>query len=304
MSTKKELCLGGQGGRPDWYVAVQQRVDNALSTHLKKLEAGFDSHSRLGDAVHYSVALPGKRVRPVLVLESCRLCGGDDETALAAGIALECVHVFSLIHDDLPAMDDDELRRGQPCNHKVFGEALAILAGDWLAAYPFALLAREYPPELAARLTATLANGMLGMVEGQSADVVSTELATDPELVKYIHLHKTARLLEVACRMGGLCAGAHDEVLEAVTSYGRHLGLAFQIADDLLDVTGNTATLGKQVGKDANAAKQTYPAAFGVEQSRTRAWQEITTALDALKPFGESAQRLRQLAQYVVIRDR
>jgi geranylgeranyl diphosphate synthase type II len=287
-----------------WYDDLRAQVEAAIAAHAKKLESTLTSHSRLGPAVQYSLALPGKRFRPVLVLESCRVCGGDPGTAMPAAIALECVHTFSLIHDDLPAMDDDDLRRGQPSNHKVFGEAQAVLAGDYLAVHAFATLASEYPAEIASNLVQTLAWGTLGMIAGQGADVDGEQRATDPALVEFIHLHKTSRLIETACRLGALCAIATPDQLDGLACFGRHLGLAFQITDDLLDVTGNTETVGKQVGKDAAAAKQTYPAAFGVAQSRTRARQEIDVALAALVPFGAAADRLRDLATYVVTRDR
>ena len=288
----------------DWYPAVLARVNAAISTHLKALESTMGTHSSLREAVVYSLGLGGKRFRPVLVLECGRLAGGDEEAALPAAIAVECIHTFSLIHDDLPAMDDDELRRGQPCNHKVFGEALAILAGDWLAAHAYALLVASYPAPQAAALVRALTDGALGMVEGQGADIAGERCATDVRLVDFIHLHKTARLIEASCRIGGLCAGADEPTLMALGHFGRHLGLAFQIADDLLDATGSPATVGKRVGKDAAAAKQTYPAAFGVERSRVRARQEIEAALEALRPLGAAAQRLRDLAHYVVNRDR
>lgn len=287
----------------EWYPGVLARVNAAISAHLKKLETSLGTHSRLGESVRYSVALPGKRFRPVLAVECCRCCGGTEDAALPAGIAVECVHAFSLIHDDLPAMDDDDLRRGQPSNHKVFGEAMAILAGDWLATHAYALLLEAYPAELGSALGQALAAGALGMVEGQGADVEGEQRPTDAALVEFIHLHKTARLIEATCRMGALCAGADAAALEALSGYGRHLGLAFQITDDLLDVTGSTEAVGKQVGKDAAAAKQTYPAAHGTDASRRRAQEEVAAALAALEMFGERADRLRELARYVIARD-
>ena len=287
-----------------WYDGLRQQVDAAISAHLKTLESATRTHSPLAEAVQYSMTLGGKRFRPVLVLESCQVCGGRVETAMPAAIAVECIHTFSLIHDDLPAMDDDELRRGQPCNHKVFGEGPAILAGDWLAIHPFALLTSAYPAELAAALVQTLTGASLAMIDGQGADVAGERCDTDAELVEYIHQHKTAALIEAPCRLGALCAGATEDLLTALGRFGRYLGLAFQITDDLLDVTGSTEALGKQVGKDAAAAKQTYPAAYGVEQSRARARQAVDAALAALKPLGRSAEHLRALASYVMTRDR
>jgi geranylgeranyl diphosphate synthase type II len=268
------------------------------------VETSIGTHSRLAEAVRYSMALPGKRFRPVLVVECGRVCGGREEAALAAAVAVECVHTFSLIHDDLPAMDDDELRRGKPCSHKVFGEALAILVGDWLATHPFSLLVSAYSAETAAALARTLADGALDMVAGQAADVEGESQTTQPALVEFIHLHKTARLIEASCRMGAICADAPAETLIALGRFGRHLGMAFQITDDLLDATGTTENVGKRVGKDAAAAKQTYPAAFGVERSRTRAREEVEAALAALESFGAAGEHLRSLARYVIARDR
>ena len=223
---------------------------------------------------------------------------------MPAAIAVECIHTFSLIHDDLPALDNDELRRGQPCNHKIFGDGQALLAGDWLAAYALVLPIMEYHSELAMVLSRTLAQAELDMIAGQAADVDGENRAADMELVEYIHRHKTARLIEAACRMGGLCAKASEEQLAALERFGRHLGLAFQITDDLLDVTGSSNAMGKHVGKDATVAKQTYPAASGIEQSRVRARQETAAALKALEPLGPHAEHLGALAEYVVVRER
>ncbi len=288
----------------DWLERARAAVDEAIAAHLKELEIAMGPHSRLPAAVQYSVRLGGKRLRPILVLETCRVCGGRAELALPAALALECVHTFSLIHDDLPAMDNDDLRRGQPTNHKVFGEALAILAGDWLVAHAFSLLAADRCDRgLVPGALQALAEGTKLMIEGQGADVENEDRPTDGELVHYIHEHKTAALIETCCRLGALCAGASGDAVTALARYGRHLGLAFQIMDDLLDVTGSPEKLGKGVRKDAAAAKQTYPAAFGLEDSRAQAWREVESALHVLDCFGSRADRLRDLARYVVTRD-
>ncbi len=285
----------------DWFAATRGRVDAAIAAEVRRLESVSDPHSRLAASVCYSLSRSGKRLRPVLVLESCRVCGAAEEAAWPAAVAVECIHTFSLIHDDLPAMDDDDLRRGQPTNHKVFGEAQAILAGDWLAAYPFALLTSRYPPAVSAKLVAALAAGTLGMIEGQAADVDNEERPPEAGLVDFIHERKTARLIEAACRMGAICAGSEAAGLG---TYGIHLGLAFQITDDLLDVTSSTETLGKQAHKDAAAAKQTYPAVHGIDASRARARRQVELAIAALEEFGPGAERLRDLARYVLLRDR
>ncbi len=288
-----------------WFDQQRRHVDAEISKHLNVLKAKIQPHSQLLEAVEYSLTGGGKRLRPVLVLETCRVCGGAEASAWPSALAIECIHTFSLIHDDLPAMDNDDLRRGKPTCHNVFGEAVAVLAGDWLIAHAFELLASEkVDPRIAPELVRTLARGSLDMIVGQSADIAGEQLPTDPELVKFIHRHKTARLLEASCKLGALAARASTDKLKGLAEYGNRLGLAFQISDDLLDRTGTTENLGKRVGKDADESKQTYPAAFGIEESRRRAREEIEAAVAALEPFGPKADRLRGLAWYVITRDR
>jgi len=289
---------------PDWLARGRAEIEEALAAHLRELEIVMGPHSRLPAAVQYSVKVGGKRVRPILVLETCRVCGGRTETGLPAALAIELVHTFSLIHDDLPAMDDDDLRRGQPTNHKVFGEGMAVLAGDWLVTHAFSLLASDRCDRgIVPALVQALADGTKWMIEGQGADIEGESRPTDPELVQYIDEHKTAALIETSCRLGALCAAAPAESVAALARYGRHLGLAFQIVDDILDATSTAEKMGKRVGKDAGAAKQTYPAAFGLEASKARAWQEVEAALRVLDSFGSRADRLRDLARFVVSRD-
>lgn len=288
-----------------WLEHSRLEIEAQLSTHLKDVETAMGPHSRLSAAVLYSVQVGGKRLRPILVLEACRACGGPAEAAVPAALAMEFVHTFSLIHDDLPAMDDDDTRRGQPTNHKVFGEGLAVLAGDWLVTHAFSLLVTDrYYRERVPALVHALADGTEQMIEGQGADIESEGRPTDGELVQYIHAHKTAALIETCCRLGALCAGASGDAVAALARYGRHLGLAFQITDDLLDATSSLEQTGKRVGKDAAAAKQTYVAAFGVDESRAQARREVETALRVLDSFGGRADRLRDLARYVVRREK
>ena len=288
-----------------WLERGRAVVDAELSSHLKALEAEIGSHSRLSDAVQYSVNVGGKRLRPLLVLEACRVCGGRSEAALPAALAIELIHTFSLIHDDLPAMDNDDTRRGQPTNHKVFGEGMAVLAGDWLVTHAFSLLTSDrFSPGLVPALLRALTDGTERMIAGQGADIAGEGKPPDAVLVRYIHEHKTAALIETCCRLGALCAGASGDAVAALAKYGRHLGLAFQITDDLLDATSSLERMGKAVNKDAVASKQTYPAAFGLDESRTQARCEVDAALTALEPFGSRADRLRDLARYVVRRDR
>jgi geranylgeranyl diphosphate synthase, type II len=287
----------------EWLAAERAACDAWIADHLREVTAGAHPSSRVLEAVAYSLGQPGKRLRPILVRAACAASGGALAAARPAALAVECIHTFSLIHDDLPAMDDDDLRRGQPTSHKVFGEALAILAGDWLVTHAFALLAQsETSPEINRALVETLSHGSLGMVEGQAADIAGEGQPADRERVEFIHAHKTAMLLEAACRMGALSAAADETVITAVQRYGRHLGLAFQIVDDLLDVTRSTAELGKRAGKDADVAKQTYPAVFGVDESWRRARQEIDAAVASLPVLGPAGGRLRELAEFVFTR--
>ncbi|MBI5863005.1 MAG: polyprenyl synthetase family protein [Planctomycetes bacterium] len=288
-----------------WLEARRAAVDAAIAEHAKSLKTDAWANTRLPAAVQYSLCQPGKRLRPILVLETCQACGGTDDAAWPAAIAVECIHAFSLIHDDLPAMDDDDLRRGMPTNHKVFGEAIAILAGDWLSAHAFSLLARlGLSAERNRAAIGSLAAATCGMIVGQAADIEGEGQPTDADRVRLIHAHKTAALIEGSCVLGALAAQASDEILASVRRYGRHLGLAFQIADDLLDATATTQELGKRAGKDAAASKQTYPAAFGLEESKRQAQKEIDHAMAALAPIGGRASHLRELAQFVISREK
>lgn len=259
----------------------------------------------LAEAVHYSVQGGGKRVRAFIVTRGCELAGGSAGMAAPAAVALECVHAFSLVHDDLPAMDNDDLRRGRPTCHKAFGEAIAILAGDALLALAFEILAtRILDPAKVATAVAELANGTgwAGMIGGQTDDILGEQKAPDLALTQKIHRYKTARLFMTAGRLGAICAGADPRRTQALADYGHHLGRAFQIADDLLDVTGTTENLGKAVAKDAGAGKQTYPAAIGIPASRQAAQEAVLAAMQALEVFGPPADDLRALARFVIER--
>ncbi len=259
----------------------------------------------LGQAVRYAAQGGGKRVRPFVVTRVCELCGGSAEMAAPAAVAIECVHAFSLVHDDLPAMDDDDLRRGRPTCHKVFGEAVAILAGDTLLALAFEIVGTRIGDAGVARAAvAELARGCgwAGMIGGQTTDILSEQKPAELSLVAEIHRYKTARLFESAARLGAICARADEAKQAAAAGFGHHLGRAFQIADDLLDVTGNAQQLGKAVAKDAGAGKQTYPAAVGIDASRRAADEAARRAVEALAVFGPAADDLRQLARFVVER--
>ena len=262
----------------------------------------------LRSAMRYSLLLPGKRLRPVLLLAAYHLVSDDWERALPFACAMEMIHTYSLIHDDLPAMDDDALRRGKPTNHRVFGEAVAILAGDGLLnlAYETMLsspIAAERP-ERALRAACEIARraGVCGMIAGQTADVTLEGHTPTAESVRYIHLHKTADLLTAPVVAGLTLAGATEAQLEAGRVYGQGVGLAFQIVDDLLDLEGDVQLMGKETGMDAQRGKQTWPAAFGVEKSRQDADAAVAQAVQALSPFGERGAYLCELARKTLVR--
>jgi geranylgeranyl diphosphate synthase, type II len=257
-------------------------------------------------AMRYSVFAGGKRLRPILCLEAGRLFGGDEKSLLEVGCALELIHTYSLVHDDLPALDNDDLRRGKPTLHRKFGEATAILAGDALLTLAFEVLSA---PGLAAdrqlRLIYELSHAIgtrAGMVAGQVVDLEATGLETDVATLEYIHSAKTGAFIRAAVRSGALCAQAGEADLGSVTVYGEKIGLAFQIADDLLDVLGSEEALGKAVRKDGRQQKATYPALHGVERSQRIAADLILEACAALEPFGNGARRLREVAHYLVAR--
>lgn len=289
---------------------LRREIDAALE---QAIDFPADVPARLTEAVRYSLLGSGKRLRPILVLLAAESCGCSREQALPAACSVEMVHAYSLVHDDLPAMDDDDLRRGRPTCHKVFGEALAILAGDALLTRAFGLLATEVrPPDVAAACCAALAEaaGAAGMVGGQVDDLEQERLPHDSDTrqqlsrLNSIHRRKTAAMLRVSLKVGGLVAGANPEQLQALHDFGRPLGLAFQIVDDLLDVGGEEAVTGKRVGKDHGRGKLTFPGLLGVDASRARAAELVETAQQALQPLGSRAAGLESLARYVLERDR
>jgi len=282
-----------------WSAAVDRDLDRRLGDRL-------NCPPRLREAMRYSVFAGGKRLRPLLVLLANEACLGAADAAMPAASAVEMVHTYSLIHDDLPAMDDDDLRRGVPTCHKEFDEATAILAGDALLTLAFEAVAEMQPSPVAARCVKELARaaGAAGMVGGQVDDLHADAGPGTLEWLESLHERKTGALLRASLRMGGIAAGANVEQLDALTEYGRQVGLAFQIVDDLLDVEGDAAAVGKGVKKDEAAGKLTYPGLLGVEESRRRAWDLIDAARAALAPFGPAGVQLARLAQYIVERDR
>jgi geranylgeranyl diphosphate synthase type II len=280
------------------------KVEEALDASL-----GPERPESLREAMRYSLLAGGKRLRPILCLAACELAGGDPSQAMATAVALEMIHTMSLIHDDLPAMDDDDLRRGRATNHKVYGEAKAILAGDALLTRAFEMVALRSPGVPAERLLAVvgelaLAAGAPGLVGGQVVDLECEGQQVDLDTLEYIHNHKTGALLRASVLSGALIAGAGRELLDALRTYARGIGLAFQIIDDILDVTASSEVLGKTAGKDVAADKTTYPKLLGLEESRRRAEALVTEAREALTPWKDQAAPLLALAAFITSRDR
>ncbi len=261
--------------------------------------------ANLRKAMRYSVFAGGKRLRPVLCLLAARAVGGRATAAMNAACALEMVHTYSLIHDDLPAMDDDDFRRGRATSHKVFGEAMAILAGDALLTFAFETIAAGMKDKrVAGRLCGELAAGAgpAGMAGGQAFDIESEGKRPDARLVEEIHRRKTAALIRAAARMGAVAGGASARELRDLTRFGEAVGLLFQVTDDILDETGDESKMGKRLRKDAKAGKQTYPRAHGLAAARKLAARLARRAETSLKPFGARAGVLRQLPRFVLER--
>ncbi len=278
-------------------------VEEALEVALPQQDG---PETRVVEAMRYSLFAGGKRLRPILCLAASEAVGGDLKAAMPAGCALEMIHTYSLIHDDLPAMDDDDLRRGKPTNHKVFGEAIAILAGDGLLTEAFVLLSdyNSLLPERAAQVIGVIAEAASyrGMVGGQVVDILSQNKRADLETVQQMHSRKTAALIAAATESGALAGKGSEAQVAALARYGRAIGLAFQIADDILDIEGDTELLGKTTGADEARGKVTYPAAVGLERSRQAANEMVNDALAALEGFDDRANPLRSLANYIITR--
>lgn len=278
-----------------WIVRAREIIEHALESAIAD---GPDTVPELRAAMRYSLLAGGKRLRPLLVLASARAAGGDEGDALPAALAVEMIHTYSLIHDDLPAMDDDELRRGRATNHVVFGEAMAILAGDALHTLAFETVAHAaLPADRVRAMVATLARaaGPEGMCGGQVLDLLQEGRPADERRVERIHELKTGALLAASFRLGAEAVGAAAEIVARLESCGRHTGLAFQIQDDILDETASTEALGKTAGKDKAANKATWPAVFGLERARGEVRRQTDAALAALVPLGAAAESLAAL---------
>jgi geranylgeranyl diphosphate synthase type II len=281
-------------------------VDKALESLVPPAET---FPPRVFEAMRYSLFAGGKRVRPILAIASAEALGAKTAGLLPIAGTLELIHTYSLIHDDLPAMDDDDFRRGRPTCHKVYGEAIAILAGDGLLNRAFEVLSdpRRLKTVTALRLVSitreiSFASGVFGMVGGQVVDMESEGQDVDLPTLEYIHTHKTGALIRASVRTGAIYAKASEKRLKDLTRYGERVGLAFQIADDILDIVGSQEEIGKDVGSDLKKGKKTFPSFYGLEESRRRAKEVSDQALYALKDFDRKADPLRELAKYIVTR--
>ena len=284
-----------------WAKRVEEELDHLVPESSEPPE--------IFEIMRYSLFAGGKRLRPVLCVAGCEAVGGNPEFILPAACALECIHSYSLIHDDLPAMDDDDLRRGMPTNHKVYGEAAAILAGDGLQALAFELMANQQmgakvSPERHVRAIRMVADaaGATGMVGGQLLDIRANGRVSDMAHLEEIHRRKTGALLRVSVCLGGLLGGGDEAQMEALRLYGEKIGLAFQIVDDILDVEGDEALMGKPTGSDEGLNKATYPALYGMEKSKGLARSTCEEALGALEIFPNKAPELESLAHFIILR--
>jgi geranylgeranyl diphosphate synthase, type II len=288
---------------PDFFEGDRALIEKALEEILPPDDTRPSSIHR---AMRYSVSAGGKRLRPILCIESARMFAHDVSGAVQVGCAVEFIHTYSLIHDDLPALDNDDLRRGKPTCHKVFGEAMAILAGDALLTLAFATLANApVEPARRVRIIAEIGAGagtVNGMVGGQVADIEAERKPADGADLEYIHRSKTAALIRSSVVAGALAGAAGDGDIERLRRFGENIGWAFQVVDDILDVEESSASLGKTAGKDQAQQKATYPALYGLEQSRAIAADLESKALGELDGYGEQARRLRELGQYLIVR--
>ncbi|KAF0144627.1 MAG: geranylgeranyl diphosphate synthase type II [Nitrospirae bacterium] len=280
-----------------------------VDSFLKEYFSSPSTPAILGESLAYSLFAGGKRIRPVLCLAAYEACDGDSEDIIQFASSIELIHTYSLIHDDLPAMDNDDLRRGKPTNHKVFGEGMAILAGDGLLTEAFYMMSNSLSNKnikntalIRAIKEIAFVSGIHGMVGGQAQDLLSEDAEPDKETLSFIHKHKTGALISGSLRAGAILANCTKPSLSAITRYGENIGLAFQVIDDILDIEGNTEELGKTAGSDERKKKMTYPALYGIEQSRGKAGGLISEAIFAIKDFSGKAEPLREIAGYFLKR--
>ncbi len=288
----------------DEYISM---INNALTAYLSSEPSGA-GEAKMLEAMRYSVENGGKRIRPMLTLEFCRMCGGSVEAALPLACAVEFIHTYSLIHDDLPCMDNDDMRRGKPSSHIKFGEANALLAGDSLLTFAFQTAgeAKNIPADAAIKAVSVLARaaGCAGMIAGQVQDLENENKTVCAEDLRSVDVLKTSALISCACRLGCIAAGADDKRIEAAGIYAENLGIAFQIVDDILDVTSDEATLGKPIGSDAENCKNTYVSLLGLEEAQGTAAELTDRAIDALRIFGDEAAFLISLSEELLSRNK
>ena len=288
---------------------------NMLEEHLTDFIPDVDQKSiTLYESMKYSINAGGKRIRPVLLMAACDFCGGKVAEALPYACAIEYIHTYSLIHDDLPCMDDDDLRRGIPTNHKVYGEAVATLAGDGLQSVAYEVIYKDMllyfddPDALKRRIRAGLeivkGSGVKGMVAGQIADIEAEDKNCSKELLDYIHITKTADLIRASVRSGAMLGGCSEKELEDLSVYAENLGLAFQICDDILDIEGSEEEMGKKTGADAEKKKATYPEVYGIEESKARLRELTDAAINALADYYDNAELFVQLAKDLATRSK
>ena len=281
-------------------------IETLLNEYMPK-EEGYQK--TIMKAMNYSLKAGGKRLRPILTLESCKIVGGKEEDAIPFAMAIEMIHTYSLIHDDLPALDNDDLRRGKPTNHKVFGDGMATLAGDALLNYAFEVMLsssinkKDSNKYLKAINEIAKHAGIYGMIGGQVVDVESENKIIDKDKLDFIHLNKTAAMIVGCMRAGAIIGGATEEELEKVTKYGKNIGLSFQIVDDILDITGDEEKLGKPIGSDIENHKSTYPSLLGLEKSREIARQLIEEGKSSIDGLSSEIDFLNQLGDYIISRD-
>ncbi|CEK31468.1 geranyltranstransferase [[Clostridium] sordellii] len=282
------------------------KIEQILNEYMPK-EEGYQK--KIFESMNYSLKAGGKRLRPILTLEACKIVGGEEKDAIAFAVAIEMIHTYSLIHDDLPALDNDDLRRGRKTNHKVYGEAMAILAGDGLLNYAYEIMLKEsigknYPEKyLKAINEIAKAAGIYGMIGGQVVDIESEGKKIDMDKLDFIHMNKTAAIIVGCMRAGAIIGNATDKQLEDITKYAKNIGLSFQIVDDILDIVGDEAKLGKNVGSDIDNEKSTYPSLIGLERSKEVANQLIKEAKASINQISKDNAFLNGLAEYIVDRE-
>ncbi len=281
-------------------------IDKVLAEYLPGKEAYPET---IHQSMHYSLLAGGKRLRPILVMAAAEAVGADRRTVLPFAVAVEFIHTYTLVHDDLPALDDDSLRRGKPTNHKVFGEAIAVLTGDALLTQAFIIMTQSALMEsipaanvLRAANEISRAMGSGGVIGGQVVDIQSEGKEIDPETLEYIHIYKTGFFFKACIRSGAILGRAESKQLAALSEFGSHIGLAFQIVDDILDIVGDKEKLGKDVGSDIDKHKATYPALYGLEASKKQAEKLVEEGIASLQDFDERADPLREIARFFIQR--